>query len=538
MNRIKYIRYSILLLAIFAAVFSFWGFFSIGILSDTFGDAYTAVNSGFFDKISNNLQFIDANRYRPVLFLTLKAIVNINNTFGIHFDNFILYRFLNLFLYLSFAFISGYVVLKISGDLIKATLAEIFILIFPNNLHNLIWSAAYFEIMCGLFCVLSLLFIVKYIVSRKSRFLVYSNILFVLALLTKEISVPFPFICLLIIFLYYGLEETKKYKIVFLSQVIILISYFVAKTFLSSGIPVVSAGYFDSGFFANTMQIIVKGFISLLIPRDYSVIKIGLKELNASLLFYLFALMLILSYYAFCFIREKKIKIIYIILAIFIVSISPYIYAGYIRPQLIMLPFAFVIISIMSVLDSKESMLKYAIIILTVLWITSGYGVMNNWKIAYSKGKERMDNLLKTEIPEGKKCIIVGNPARLQQSFMYDNVMFPYNYFKYHSFILKDTISDLVRTVALDKNSLDARIDIIIINENEYDLTCTGKTQFFYLDDIEKNINENNGIKNNIMSAECLEYNDLGKPVKIKLKLLSDNLICYIFQGSNLEKLK
>jgi hypothetical protein len=219
-------------------------------------------------------------------------------------------------------------------------------------------------------------------------------------------------------------------------------------------------------------------------------------------------------------------------------SVSPYIYAGYIRPQLILLPFTFVVISLMSLLDSKDSMLKYAVIILMVLWVTSGYGVINNWKTAYSKGRERIDNLLKLEIPEGKKCVIIGNPARLQQSFMYDNVMFPYNYFKYHGFVLKDTISDQVRTVSLDKNSMDARIDIKIINENEYELTCTGKTQFFYLDGEEKKIKEYDGIKNNFMSVDNLEFNDLGKPVKIKLKFLSDNLICYIFQGSNLEKLK
>lgn len=538
MNRIKYIRYSVLLLAIFAAVFSFWGLFSVGILSDTFGDAYTAVNSGFTDKINNNLQFIDVNRYRPVLFITLKALVGINNILGIPFDNFIFYKLVNLFLYLSFAFVSGYIVLKISEDLIKAILAEIFILIFPNNLHNLIWSAAYFEILCGLFCVLSLLFVVKYFVGRKAVYLVYSNILFVLALLTKEISVPYPFICLLIVFLYYGLEEIKKQKTIFLIQIIILILYFFAKTFLSSGIPVLSGEYFGNGFVSNTLQIIFKGFISLLVPLDYSVIKIELRELNASLLFYLFMLMLILFYYALRFIKEKKIKNIFIIIAIFMISIAPYIYAGYIRPQLIMLPFAFAIISVMSLLDSKESMLKYAVIILMVLWVTSGYGVMNSWKTAYSKGRERMDNLLKAEIPEGKKCVIIGNPARLQQSFMYDNVMFPYNYFKYHSFTLKDTISDLVRTVALDKNSLDGKIDVNKINENEFDLTCTGKTQFFYLDDSEQKIKENNGIKNSFISAECLEYNDLGKPFKIKLKLLSDNITCYVYQGSNLEKIK
>ena len=98
----RYIRISLLILAIFFAVFSFWGFFKIGILSDTFGDAYTAVNSNVADKIINNLQFIDVNRYRPVLFLSLQGIVNLNSLLGIPYDSFILYKVINILLYFSY----------------------------------------------------------------------------------------------------------------------------------------------------------------------------------------------------------------------------------------------------------------------------------------------------------------------------------------------------------------------------------------------------------------------------------------------------
>lgn len=535
MNKIKYIRYSILLLAIFSTVFAFWGLFSVGILSDTFGDAYTAVNSGFREKITNNLQFIDANRYRPVLFITLKAIVGLNSLLGIPFDNFILYKSVNLILYLLFAFISGYLILKISGNLISAILGELIVLVFPNNLHNLIWSAAYFEILCGVFCVLSLFYLIKYTGRNKILFLVYSNLCFILALLTKEISVPFPFICLLVVFFHYGSDTVKKLKYVFVVQFSILLLYFFAKTFLSKGIPVVSGEYFNGYFLTGSLVIVFKCVVSLLVPGDYLVLKSGLLNFDAGVLLSVIPALLIPLYYIFVFIKTGKIKNILIILSVFLISISPYIYAGYIRPQLILLPFTFTVIVILLAVDINDALLKYFLIIFMTLWITSGYGIINNWKTASVRGKERLESLMNIEIPEGKKCLVIGNPSRLQQSFMFDNLMFPFNYFKYRGFVLKDTIDDKIRIVALDKNSLDAPVTAKSTGSKEYEFTCTGENSFFVFDGVS---NESKGLINADLSAVCLEFNRLGKPVKIKVKLLSDNLICYFLNGNKPELLK
>lgn len=538
MNKVKYIRYSVWLLAVFAAAFSFWGYFKTGVLSDTFGDAYTAVNSGLVEKLTNNLQFIDANRYRPVLFLTLKSIVSIGSLLGIAYDNFILFKTASLLLYLMLAFLSGFFILKITGDLIKSVLTEIFILLYPNNLHNLFWSAAYFEILCAVFCILALLLAIKFIAAGRRRFLAYSNIFFLLALLTKETAVPLPFICALIVFLFYGKTALAGKKIIFISQTAVLALYFFAKTLLSRGIPVISGEYFGNDFFAVSAQVIFKAFISLLIPFDYSVIRLSIKEPDPGVIVYLILISVISVYYIYSFIKNGNVSKLFLVITVLLLSVSPNIYAGYIRPQLILIPFTFTLISLMSVLDSKESLLKYSVILILILWVTSGFGILDSWKTASSKGKERLETLLKTDLPAGKKYLLIGNPSRLQQSFMYDNIMFPYNYFKYHSFVLKDTISDAIRTAALDKNSLDAVIDTRQPADNEFELTCTGKTQFFFLDGNEKLIKEKNGLKSELFEADYLEFNDFGKPVKIKLKLLSDNIVCYIFRGSNMEKLK
>jgi len=535
MNKIKYIRYSILLLAIFSAVFAFWGLFSVGILSDTFGDAYTAVNSGFLDKITNNLQFIDANRYRPVLFITLKTIVSLNTLLGIPYDNFIVFKSVNLILYLLFAFFSGYLILKISGNLIRAILGELIVLVFPNNLHNLIWSAAYFELLCGLFCVLSLFYLIKYTGRNKICFLAYSNMYFILALLTKEISVPFPFICLLIVFFHYGFDTVKKFKYVFIIQFAVLILYFLGKTFLSKGIPVVSAEYFNGNFLTVSLFVVLKSFVSALVPGDYLDLKTGLLDFNAGVILSVLPALLVAAYYLYVFVKGKKIKSIVIILSVFLISISPYIYAGYIRPQLILLPFTLTVIIILLAVDINDVLLKYFLIIFMTLWITSGYGIINNWKTASVRGKERLDSLLNVEIPEGKKLMVIGNPSRLRQSFMFDNLMFPYNYFKYRGFVLKDTVDDKIRIAALDKKSLDAPVVVTSTGVKEYEFACSGETCFFVFDGVS---DESKGLNTADLSAVCLEFNRLGKPVKIKVKLLSDNFICYLLNGNKPELLK
>lgn len=538
MNKVKYIKYSFWLFVLFTAIFSFWGFFNVGIMSDTFGDAFTAVNSGALDKITNNLPFIDPNRYRPVLFLSLQAIVGQNILFGVPFDNFIVYKIVSLVLYLSFAFTSGYLVLKMTDDVLKAVIAQALILVFPNNLHNLFWTAAYFELLCGVFCILSVIYVINYLSDGKRKYIFYANIFFILALLTKEISVPLPFICVLIVLMYYGFGIFMKNKIIFISQAAVLVLYFISKTFLSKGIPVLSAEYFTGGFLMTSAEIIFKALISLSVPGDYLVLKSGLKDFNLYIIFYSLLIMLAAAYYSYRFIKEKNKNIIIYTSIIFIVSISPYIYAGYIRPQLILIPFAFIAVSVISKINIKETLFKYSIIIFVLMWIISGNGVLSTWKTAYSRGKERIDNLLKTEIPSGKNCIIIGNPARLQQSFMFDNIMFPYNYFKYQGFVIKDVISDNIRTAALDENSLDAKIEVAGITDKEYDFKCTGKTQFFYLDGDEKKIKSDNGFKNEIISAEYLEYNEMNKPVKIKVKFFTDDIACFIFQGSSVERLK
>jgi len=537
MKKNKFYIYSFLLFAIFIIAVSSLGIFKTGILSDTFGDAYTAVNSTFSDKLTNNLQYIDRYRYRPVLFLTLKGIVNIQKSLGISYDNFVFYKLINLFLYILFAFIAGIIIFRISKDIILSVFSEAVILFYPNNLHNLCWSAAYFEILCGIFFLFSFLYTLKYIADKKTILLIISLVSFAFALLTKEMAVSFPFICILLVYIIYGKETVVKNKNVFILQFAVLLIYFVSKMFLIRSIPVFLGKFFQGEFWANSAQIIFKGIIASLIPYDFSVLRNELKEYNILVLIYLIFTAVFVVFSVIEFVKQKQVKNILFLILVFLFSLSPLIYAGYLRPQLILLTFTVMIVGTICTVKLNSKMILYSLMFIFEIWLFLDYGVIDGWKTAYAEGNARMGNVIKTDFNSSKKNIIIGNPARMQQYFMYDNIMFPYNYFKYHSFVIKDTILDLVRTVSLDKNSLISDIIVNKTGEKEYELICTGKTQFFYLDGDEKEIKNNNGIKNDFMSVQYLEFNNLGKPVMVLLKILSDNCDFYIFRGNNLVKL-
>lgn len=537
MNKKNFYIYSVILFVVFIIMVSSAGFFKIGILSDTFSDSYTAVNSSAVDKITNNLEYIDSYRYRPVLFLTLNGLVNIKNLLGISYDNFLFFNIVNIFLYLLIALISAVIVLRISGNVKLSLITEAVVLFYPNNLHNLCWSAAYFEMLCGILFLLALPFLLKYLADGTARLLVFSNVLFVLALLTKEIAITFPLFCLVIFYIMFGKSFLRKFRAVFISQFSILLIYFIAKTFLSMGIPVVSGKYFESGFLVNTVQVIYKSIIALFVPLDFSVLRISVNSLDIFLIVYILLLLVLLIMVIVNLVRQKQINILLLTTSSFLILISPYIYAGYIRPQLILLPFISVVIMIFSFIKIKLKLISYIFIPIFIFWIVWGFGVIGGWQSAYSEGKARIDNVLKTDFNFGKKVVIIGNPTRLQQYFMYDNIMFPYNYFKYQNFIIKDTISDLIRTVALDKESLNSDLKENNTGSGEYEISCTGKTQFFYLGGDEKQISKNNGFKNSLMAVDFLEFNSLNKPVKIKVKILTDNSEVFIFQKSNLLKL-
>jgi hypothetical protein len=175
----------------------------------------------------------------------------------------------------------------------------------------------------------------------------------------------------------------------------------------------------------------------------------------------------------------------------------------------------------------NKKLLRVFYFITLAFWITWSYTVITDWGKSYSKGLENINNLITAGLEQKKQNIIIGSPGRFKQTFLFDKMTGAYNFWKEKSFTIKDTLNDIIQTGTLDESSIGARLDIKNISQNEFEIKTTGKAQFFYIEgyDFEK---IKTGFENKDISVEFTEFNNLDKPIKLKLTILSNNVNCYL----------
>jgi hypothetical protein len=155
---------------------------------------------------------------------------------------------------------------------------------------------------------------------------------------------------------------------------------------------------------------------------------------------------------------------------------------------------------------------------------------------AYGNSLIRIEKLVQTNLESSKQIIIIGNGGRLKQSFMFDKLTGAYNYWKFKEFTVKDTINDIVQTAALDYISLNSKLNYKIIRPGEYEISTTGRTQYFYMEGFESEKSRWK-FSNKNMYVEALENKFLNKPTKIRLKILSKDANCYLASEMNYVKI-
>ncbi|MCX7877159.1 MAG: hypothetical protein N2510_00800, partial [Ignavibacteria bacterium] len=98
-------------------------------------------------------------------------------------------------------------------------------------------------------------------------------------------------------------------------------------------------------------------------------------------------------------------------------------------------------------------------------------------------------------------------------------------------------INDVVQSAALDEEYIGTPFEVKPQSENEFEIRAVAPRQFFYIEgfDIEKN---RSGFTNKDISVEFTEFNNTGKPIKLKLKILNENITCFIAEGLDFRKLK
>jgi hypothetical protein len=507
----KFIYYSLCLYFVFVIFLSITGYFSIGLLSDDYAVFNAGVNSTLYDKFAGTLPFTNEYHLRPIVYISFQVSSFIHDALGFSYDNFIFYRFQNLIVYLLIAFFSGYIVFKNKTNLFAAIVIQVFILFYPNNLHSICWTTGRFELILTLFYILSAMYAVNYAKEKKPLHLFLYILFAVLALLTKETAVSLP-VTGIILFYYYSKKLDKRLLLFSLVNLSMFLFYILYKYSIHQGLVFnVRPG--------TVFILFAEAVYSLILPVDYLTIQNELTEFN---IYYIIFASYILIFIIFLFVKLKKLnnaRDIILIFSIFTISVLPNIYAGYFRPQLILLPFCLFLISgflILTYFNYRRLTIILSVLFF-LLYLVMSASTMHYWEYAYKYSTEYLVKIKSIAFAEGLHKVVIGSPGRVKQSFVNDKLTGAYNYWKYDKFVLNDTINDAVLTGALDLSSLKAELKMQRLNSGEIELSTTGTTQYFYIEGYSTKQLER-GIQTADYFVRAVERNHFNKSTKLKIK--------------------
>lgn len=540
----KFILYSAGIFFCYTLVLFVLGYFRIGLLSDDYLNFYDALNSTLYQKATGQLPFSNAFHIRPLYHLSLEKSIVLHDMFGFASDNFIFYRIQNLMLFFFTVFTAGCISLHLTKRISIALAAVVSILLFSNNISNICWVSARADLICSFFYLMSIYLFLLYADYRKRYFFAVSIITFILALLTKELAVTLPATLTLLCYFIYGKEGLKSNKNLLLVSGGILLIYFVFKFLvLGSSITGITTIYQDTPL-SNAPGVFARGFLSLTIPIDYLTLNYLLRNDNKIILLYLFTLYGAGIYLIWVMVKADLSKYIGQLIALFFLLITPYAIVGYIRPQMILLPFIIITIHLLYLYSRQREVspklnrkiLKVFFLAAVIFWSYWSAAAVQDWLTSYEKSKINVDNLIKVSKEPGKRMILIGNPGRYKQTFMFDKMTGAYNFWKTGKFTIKDTINDIVQTAALEEGSIGAKLELKILAPNEFEIRAIAPKHFFYIEGLD-NESIRGGFLNNDISVEFTEFNNINKPIRLKLKILSGDVECYLAENLDFRKI-
>jgi hypothetical protein len=292
---------------------------------------------------------------------------------------------------------------------------------------------------------------------------------------------------------------------------------------------------YQSNPFSNAPGVVARAVIGLSIPLDFLALSRMLKQDNKIIILYLASLYGAGFYLIWTMFKVDVYKYIAQIFILGFVLIIPNLIIGYLRPQMVLIPFVIILMFTLWIYfqhyrvnkSINKKILKFFYAVVSVFWVLWSYTVIADWEISYSKGLENINSLIGINLEQGKKNIVIGNPGRYKQTFIFDKLTGAYNFWKEKKFEIKDTINDVIQTGSLEPGSIGAKLEITRISSNEFEIKTTGKSQFFYIEGY--NFERiKTGFRNDEIDAVFTEFNYLDKPIKLKLTILSNNVNCYL----------
>lgn len=543
MNK-KLLLYSLGIFAVYTFALYVLGFFQIGLLSDDYLNFYDATHSTLSQKFTGSLPFTNVFHIRPVYYLSLEKSVMINQWLGAGYDNFLWYRIQNLSLLLIISLIAGYIVMHTSKRLSLSLIAIASVLLFSNNINNICWTAGRVDLICVLFYLGSIYFILQYSDNKTPLTFALSILTFLLALLTKELAITLPAVAAMLIYFTKektGLLNTKNILITLFS---ILAVYFIYRFLVLGNSMTDIATLYQESPLANAPGVFARGLISLTIPMDFLALNYALRNDNKIIIIYLIALYGAVIYLVWVMVKINVYKYAGQLFALMFLLLLPYAIVGYIRPQMSLLPFIILTIHLLWVYSHQrkfntylnKKILRIFYVVVFIFWgYWSGVSVQD-WLTSYEKAKINVDSLIKINPEPNKQTILIGNPGRFKQTLMFDKMTGAYNFWKEKQFAINDTINDIIQTAAIMEESIGAKLECTTIAPGEFEIKTNAPRHFFYIEGFNTE-RTRMGFQNKDISVIFSEFNNVDKPIRMKLKILSPNVNCYLAEDLGFVKI-
>lgn len=532
---VKLVLFSLLVFSAFTLFLYFSGYFEISLMSDDFLNFVSAETSTLKQKLTSQIPFYNKLHYRPLWFLSINSIIDINNSLGIEKNNFILFRIENLIYYFIIVFLTSFLTLKVTNRINFAYAVFLLCLIYPNNINDICWTIGKVDLLCGIFTIASLIFVMSYLEKKSNYKQALAVLFFCLGLFTKETAIIIPFVTIGIVFLSFSKDKVIEIKYLIVAEIIILLIYTYLRTYIIGLSATELVTNFQRPGVYSSLSVIYKVAISIIIPYDYIVLQENLLTGDKVFLFYLVALIVFLITVIFIFVRTSSYKYIFYLLLIFLISIAPNLYAGYFRPQLTLIPFLLFYTSLFIALSKVTynlRFLKIALVIALVFYAYLSYKSIQDWRYASGVLEKKLQVFLDLDLNKDRKNIILGLPGRYNQAHLLEYSMGAYNYGKYGEFKVEDKFYDIIYTGALDSASLNSEISVKKLSDTEYDLKISGDTQYFLK--LDGNLNK---YKDEDVIIKLSERNPFRKNTRMYIKLLSDKADLYILSGDKFIKI-
>lgn len=540
----KFIYYSLGIYALYGALLYFLGFYNIGLVSDDYLNIYDALNSTFYQKLTGALPFTNAFHIRPVYYLSLEKSVNISSWLGFAPDNFLWFRIQNLMLLIFVAFTAGLTVFYLTKRSSVSLVSSAAILLYPNNINNVCWMAARVDLICCFFYIVSVLLFLLYSDSGKKLFFYISIFTFLISLFTKELAITFPAVVLLIEYFRKGKPGIRISLPLVITFFTILISYFIFRILVLGNNMTEIATLYQSFPLSNAPGVYARALIALSIPMDFITLNYQLRNDNKLILLYLLVLYGSGFYLLWTAVRTDIYRILGQLSAFFFVLITPYAIVGYIRPQMILLPFVVICIFVMYIysqqrrlsLKLNKKVLRVSFTIAVLFWCLWSGGTVLDWDTSYQKALVNVNNLISAEREPQKRMVIIGNPGRYKQTLMFDKMTGAYNFWKNKKYIINDTINDVIQSAAFQESSIGAEFEVKEISLTEFEIRCKAPRQFFYIEGYNSE-RIRTGFRNKDISVEFTEFNNVDKPIRLTLRILSSEIECFVAGGLGFRKI-